>query len=204
MASCWYDRINAIRARKLELARLDPRGGMPVTPPSAAAPATIASVERRLKRPLPPSYRAFLELHDGWPQFFHGASLMTGRQVARGQYVDLVRLVTDELAAAARDGSPASRRQTAPTTRRPLLPFGIDERAEIVFAFDLSTERSDGEIEVLAWINEIGIRVESFPAFLDLVLEMLEADIGERRSRAPYWIAAGVETPRPSGAFRAA
>ena len=41
--------------------------------------------------------------------------------------------------------------------------------------------RADGEMEIVVWMNEIGERVASFPDFLDLVLEMIGADIAERQ-----------------------
>ena len=56
----WHDSLRRIRALKLELARLDPRGGMPIAPPAGASEAAIEGVERRLGFALPPSYRALL------------------------------------------------------------------------------------------------------------------------------------------------
>ncbi len=44
----------------------------------------------------------------------------------------------------------------------------------------------DGELEVVVWINEIGERVESFPRFLELVLDMLHADLEERSARTAH------------------
>jgi hypothetical protein len=43
-------------------------------------PATtqqIAKLEKRLGKPLPPSYRAFLELHNGWEHFDGGENLLS-------------------------------------------------------------------------------------------------------------------------------
>src|SRR5690242_10198795 len=56
----WLESMHRIRALKLELARMDPRRGMPIAPPAGAAEAAIAGVERRLGMPLPPSYRELL------------------------------------------------------------------------------------------------------------------------------------------------
>jgi hypothetical protein len=168
----WLDTIHEIRALRLELARLDPRGGMPVLPPSGAPDAGIAAVERRLGRQLPASYRAFLQQHDGWPQFFHGASLFGVRHLLRGAYVDVVRTV---MAGWETPDGPPSR--PSPHT---LIPFGIDPRAETIFAWNPDSERGDGELQVVVWINEIGERVDSFESLLDLVLDMLKADLCAR------------------------
>jgi hypothetical protein len=164
----WQLTLSEIRARKLELARLDPRAGMPVLPPVGATPQAIASAERRLGRPLPPSYREMLAQHNGLPQFYQGAALLDARHLALGSYVELCRMVVDapELAGG---GGP------------PLFPFGVDPAGETFFAWDPSRVAADGELEVVVWMNEIGARVESFPVFLDMVLDMLVAEIAERR-----------------------
>src|SRR5262249_29251892 len=131
----WHPLLADIRALKLSLARLDPRAGMPVQPPSGAPAFAIEGVTRRLGRPLPPSYRELLAQHDGWPGFYQGASLLGTRPLTRGTYVELVRLSLDQH----------------------LVPFGIDARGETIFAWDLSSgARADGELPVVVWMNEIG------------------------------------------------
>ncbi len=159
----WQPLLAEIRAQKLAFARLDPRAGMPVQPPAGASPAAIAAAERRLGRPLPPSYRALLAQHDGLPCFYQGANLLGTRSLARGTYVDLARMTID----AERSAS--------------LFPFGIDAGGETIFAWDTAHERPDGELEVVVWMNDIGARIDGFPAFLELVLDMLTADIAERQ-----------------------
>src|SRR5262249_26018209 len=116
---CWQPLLTEIRVKKLALARLDPLGGMPILPPAAATPAPIASVERRLGRPLPPSYRELLAQHDGVPGFYLGASLLGTRPLARGTYAELAH-VDDET-----------------EQRGALVPFGLDRAGEVVFAWDL-------------------------------------------------------------------
>jgi hypothetical protein len=39
-------------------------------PNPAASEVALKRAEKRLKHKLPPSYRAFLSVHDGWPRFF--------------------------------------------------------------------------------------------------------------------------------------
>lgn len=159
----WQSLLQEIRALKLELARLDPRAGMPVLPPAGAGPRAVDAVERRIGRPLPPTYRALLAQHDGFPHLYHGAGLLGARALSRATYLDLAHMVI---------GLPD------------LVPFGVDAQAETFFAWDIGAERAGGELEIVVWINEIGERLESFPALLELVREMLTAEVDDRR-RAP-------------------
>jgi hypothetical protein len=156
----WQPLLAEIRARKLVLAKLDPRSGMPVQPPPGAAPGAVEAVERRLGRPLPPSYRELLAQHDGLPGFYQGASLLGTRPLARGTYVALARLSIE-----------------GPS----LFPFGVDTVGETIFAWETEVARADGELSIVVWVNEIGERVPSFPDFLELVLEMLGVEIAERQ-----------------------
>ncbi len=163
----WQLLLNEIRAQKLALARLDPRAGMPVLPPAGAGPRAIEAVERRLGRPLPPSYRELLAQHDGLPAFYQGAGLLGARPLARGTYLELARLCID----ADHGGD--------------LVPFGVDGSGETIFAWDTSRPRDGGELEIVVWMNEIGERVADFPSFLELTLAMLTAEIAERRPARP-------------------
>jgi hypothetical protein len=169
----WHQLMNEIRIRRLELARLDPRAGMPVLPPGGASQSAILAVERRLGRPLPRSYRQLLALHDGVPLFYQGISLLNAHHLARGTYVDLARLVIDLGELSGIEGA-HKRRST-------LVPFGVDAAGEAIFAWDLSTPGEGGEPSIVVWMNEIGERVSSFWSLLELVHAMLEADIDDRR-----------------------
>jgi SMI1 / KNR4 family (SUKH-1) len=176
----WQPLLAAIRAQKLALARLDPRAGMPVLPPAGASPSAIEAAERRLGRPLPPSYRELLAQHDGLPGFYLGAGLLGVRPLTRGTYVDLARLSIDVEHTAG------------------LVPFGVDSKGETFFAWDTARPRRDGEMEIVVWMNEIGERVACFPTFLELCLEMLSAEIAEHQRPRPR-----LPEPRLLG-FRAA
>jgi len=61
----WKETIAQIRQIKMELARVNPEAGPALAPPPGAALRAISTVERRIRRRLPPSYRAFLHEHDG-------------------------------------------------------------------------------------------------------------------------------------------
>jgi hypothetical protein len=159
--------VESLRAARLELARLDPRGGMPLCPPPPATAEAISHAERRIGRPLPPSYREFLAVHDGWPQFFQGAALLGARQLARGAFVEVARMVLGELS----DADTAY-----------VVPFGIDAEAEVILAWDFSRPGADGEVDVLFWVNEIGVTVGSFWAVLDLARDIVDAAVVDKRA----------------------
>jgi hypothetical protein len=146
-------------------------------PPPGAAPSAIDAAERRLGFAIPPSYRAFLEVHDGWPGFFHGASLLSAQQLARGTYVNVARMVVGEHASELESG-PASVVGATST----FVPFGIDAQAETIVGWDPARSTGGGELRILMWLNGIGDVAESFESFLNLVLMMLGADIEERRA----------------------
>jgi hypothetical protein len=146
-------------------------------PPPGASPSAIDAAERRLGFAIPPSYRAFLEVHDGWPGFFHGASLLSAHQLARGTYVNVARMVVGEHAAELESGPPSVASAAAT-----FVPFGIDAQAETIIGWDPSRATGGGELRILMWLNGIGDVAESFESLLDLVLTMLGADIEDRRA----------------------
>jgi hypothetical protein len=155
---------------------------MPLQPPVGARAAAIDLADRRLGRALPPSYRDLLAHHDGVPGLYQGASLLGARALARGTYVDLARLVLEAEAGTV------------------VVPFGVDDQGETIFAWDTSRGRADGELEIIVWMNEIGERVPSFSDFLELVLEMLRADVAEReRTAGPMSRARPLRATEPGG-----
>ncbi|WP_437668678.1 SMI1/KNR4 family protein [Sorangium sp. So ce131] len=184
----WLESMHRIRALKLELARIDPRRGMPIAPPAGASEAAIAGAERRLGMPLPPSYRELLSRHDGWPQLFAGASLLGVRALARGTFLGVGRMVLEHCEAEEAHGrsdverAPAARGRAG--ARSALVPFGIDAAAETVFAWDTEAMGTGGEPEVILWTNDIGLRLSGFPELLEVVRDMLAAELDDRRSRA--------------------
>jgi SMI1 / KNR4 family (SUKH-1) len=172
--SHWNDTIARIRELKVELSHLDPERGPSVAPHPGAALRVISAVERRLRRRLPPSYRAFLHEHDGWPLFFQGASLFGTREIVKPGYAELTRLAFAAYETPIPEIGPPSRPRGCPEA---MIPFGMDSKAITIFAFNPAVVRPDGEMEVILWVNELGDRCESFPDFLAMVAEMLESEV---------------------------
>ena len=174
----WQRVLHSIQITKQKLARLDARVGLPVTPPGGASLGEIAAVERKLGCPLPPSYRQLLSMHDGVPDLYQGASLLSAHQLAGGTLVELARRVIARGDLGLSEGP-----ERGPGT---LLPFGVDPANETIFAWDLSAPRKGGEPKVVLYTNEIGAQLESFSGLLEFILAMLEAEVEERfRARWP-------------------
>ena len=174
----WKDTIAKIRDVKAELSALDPAMGPAIAPPPGAGLRTIAVVERRIRHALPPSYRAFLHLHDGWPLFFHEASLLGTRELSKPGPFHLTRAAFAAYETPIPEVGPPSRPQGHADS---MIPFGIDPTADTIFAFNPAVTSPDGEMEVILWVNGLGERTQNFAQFLALALEMLELGLGEQR-----------------------
>ncbi len=164
--------LDRIRVMHTEIQRIAPFRDMGLVPNPGASKAKIKKAEERIGRPLPPSYRAFLARHDGWPRFFEGATLLGTALLGKPSYAELARLAFEAAETPVPDLGPPSRSQ-----RLSIIPFGIDAQATTLFAFNVDVMNSDGEYEVVAWINELGVRRASFSDFLELVLELSETEL---------------------------
>jgi hypothetical protein len=174
----WKETVAKIREVKAELAAMDPTMGPAIAPPPGAGLRTIAVVERRIRHVLPPSYRAFLHLYDGWPLFFHEASLLGTRELSKPGPFHLTRAAFAAYETPIPEIGPPSRPQGGADA---MIPFGIDPTAATIFAFNPAVASADGEMEVILWVNGLGERVRNFAEFLSFTLEMLELGIGEQR-----------------------
>lgn len=175
----WQTTIATIATVQTELMRIAPYRDVGLEPPGPAGSWSIARAERRVGRRLPPSYRAFLKVHDGWPRFFDGASLLGTRDLGKKSYADLA------LAAFQAAQTPVPTGDAPPSHIRgypeQTIPFGIDPAGTTLFAFDPAATDAAGEMAVIAWIHEIGIRRASFADFLVAILELCEADADSLR-----------------------
>jgi hypothetical protein len=164
--------LTRIKAIQTEILRVAPYRDISLVPNPSASASAIAAVEERIGHRLPPSYKEFLAQHDGWPRFFEGATLLGTANLGKRMYDDMARAVFEAAETPVPHLAPPSRAQ-----RAPIVPFGIDLQGTTLFAFNPTATRADGECEVVAWVNEIGVRRDSFSGFLEFVLEMCESEL---------------------------
>ena len=169
-----HDLLISIRETHTEISWLQPYRDMGLIPNPAASAVALERAEERLGRVLPPSYRAFLALHDGWPRFFDGASLLGTANLGHRKYEDLARAVFEAAETPVPDLGPPSRPRA-----RSLIPFGADLEGTTLFAFNPAVVQPDGEYEVIAWMNELGVRHPSFSSFLEFILELGRQDVAD-------------------------
>jgi hypothetical protein len=172
--------LTRIKDTQTEILRAAPYRDISLVPNPGASSHAIAAVEERISHRLPPSYREFLAQHDGWPRFFEGATLLGTANLGKRMYEDIARAAFEAAETPVPHLAPPSRAQ-----RPPIVPFGIDLQGTTLFAFNPSVTRTDGECEVVAWVNEIGVRRDSFSGFLEFVLDMCEAELDGYRIPAP-------------------
>jgi hypothetical protein len=173
--------VERLRDVQTEILRLAPYRDIGLVPNPAAAPSAVLALETRLGVPLPPSYRAFLSRHDGWPRCFEGASLLGSACLGNRVYDEFARSAFAAAESPEPDLTPVSRQ----SEYRHVIPFGVDLQSTTLFAFNPSVVDADGEYEVIAWINELGMRRESFPSFLELLIELAEYELAERDLAKP-------------------
>jgi hypothetical protein len=169
-----HDLLITIRETHTEISWLQPFRDLGLIPNPAASQVAISRAEERLGRPLPPSYRAFLALHDGWPRFFDGASLLGTANLGHREYEDLARAAFEAAETPIPDLGPPRRPRA-----RNLIPFGADLEGTTLFAFNPAVVSPDGEYEVIAWVNELGVRQASFSAFLEWILDLGQQDLAD-------------------------
>ncbi len=170
----WRTLLSAIRRIQTEIAWLQPSRDFGLRPQPGASAHALAATEERLGRRLPPSYRAFLAESDGWPRFFEGASLLGTANLGLRLYGDLVGAVFEAAETPVPDLGPPPR---WPRPRPILIPFGADLGGTTLFAFNPTAVTATGEYEVICWVNELGVRRESFEDFLGMVLELCESEL---------------------------
>lgn len=173
----WLQLLATIRRLQTELLHSEPFRDTSLIPNPGAKAERIANAELRLGGPLPPSYRAFLRRHDGWPRFFEGAALLGTRELGDSKHRELCEVLL-------RDSEPDL--DEAPSQRSAALrfiPFAVDPPGMTLFAFDRQRVSPDGEMEVVAWIHELGMRRKSFTELLVLLRELCEADLERVNAR---------------------
>jgi hypothetical protein len=139
---------------------------------SSASPKQIARLESILGKPLPPSYRAFLELHNGWGDFNGGAKLLAiedqGSAWVKKRVKDLGDLLFED-----------DRRNPFMNGAIPIL-LGKDENNYLVL--DPSKVRKDGEMDFVMYdYGEEERRFKDFTSFLRHYLKLTQALIKDEK-----------------------
>lgn len=188
VAEAWEATLQRIYWVRTELSELvagchSDGGDDGLVPNPPADDAALDRAERRIGHKLPPSYRTFLTRFDGWHRFFDGATLLGTKDLGKSSYADLAQAAFEAAETPIPDGGPPSSRVRG--YPGDLITFGIDPEGTTLFAFDPSSADANGEMQVVAWIHEFGIRRESFADFLDGVLELCEADRLNARATRP-------------------
>jgi hypothetical protein len=159
--------------------RLAPYRDFGLRPNPGASERAVRAAEQRLGRALPPSYREFLLQHDGWPRFYDGATLLGTASLGVRSYEEAARATFEAAETPVPDLGPPSKSKP-----RLLIPFGIDRQATTLFVFNPANTQATGEMEVIAWINEIGLRRSGFSDFLEMILELARAELGSVQEAA--------------------
>jgi len=171
--SRWQELLEEIRVHQTEIMRERPYKDVGLVPNPGASLAAIQAVEERLEVALPDSYLAFLYTHDGWPRFYEGASLLGTANLGVRRYDDLIEAVFQRSETPVPDqGPPSGFRRRA----RHLIPFGVDLQGTTMFAFDERRRDENGDMQVVAWVNELGFTFDNFDAFLEGVLEWVRSE----------------------------
>jgi hypothetical protein len=134
------------------------------------SPNQIATLERILGKPLPPSYRAFLELHNGWNDFVGDAKLLAvedhGSEWVKKRLLDLSTLFADFGENPFNEGA------------IPVL-LGNDARGFLIV--DPRTVRQNGEMDFVSFhIVHEEDRFEDFTSFLQHKLNLLQERIDDQ------------------------
>jgi hypothetical protein len=140
----------------------------------------LAGIEQCYQLKLPPSYREFLLRYDGWPFVFRGASLLSCDQLLNPGLIHSAEVVLER----ANTPVPAVVTQSGLSWRDDaLMPIGMDDSGEILFALDASTAKCTGEMDMLVWIAELGIRLSSFGELFDLLCDLTETSVATGSAR---------------------
>lgn len=140
---------------------------------SPCSPQQIAKLEKRFGRPLPPSYRAFLELHNGWGEVSGDAKFLAVEDHGKewvSEHLDDLSEIFDEMD------------QDNPFSGGALVVF-LGEESDQLLYIDPHTQRPDGEMDFVALdITTEEQRFPDFAAFLQHKIDLLHAMIDDEKN----------------------
>ena len=170
----WRSKVGSLKSTMAEIMRSAPYRDFGLVPNQAASEEALASCDQLLGESLPPSYRSFLLQHDGWCRFLDGASLFGAAQIAAKSYraSEMAAMSVREPVNAG--GGPLSVRHLK---SKAAIVFGIDPQQTTLFAFDPNHRSEDGEMPVVAWIAEVGLRFTNFTEFFAWVAQQCSDEL---------------------------
>ena len=128
-----------------------------------ATPEQIAKLERRLGKPLPPSYRAFLELHNGWESFDGSLNLLSVQDQESDWVKEWLKMLLT-LFRAVKEENPFE---------KGAIPVLLGEGEHDFLILDPRTVRKDGEMDFVKFhFAEVDDRFKDFTSFLRNDLEV--------------------------------
>lgn len=131
----------------------------------------VDTIERLAGFKLPPDYRIFLELHNGWHGFSGEYDILPAEQMTQNEIVKSI----EELKAMQRElGDPSDG----------FVIMAAVGGSDLVY-FDPASRRSDGTIDVVYWdpCKREGRRHPSFLAFLEREAVVLEQIVAKERKK---------------------
>ena len=163
-------------------------------PREPATPEAIRSFERRIGFQLPPSYREFLSLHNGWEHFWLNITLggVAGKHTERvAKYAE--ETVRWQKEALARQGyeKPAEIRAWEKKAKRHLflgnhLVIGTNFGSRF-YVYDTNSRRRNGEMSLYYWTIEYGAWekdcTSDFPRFLERISREVARHLGQLRRK---------------------
>jgi len=163
--------------------------GMKMFPP--ASPAAIGQLERKMGKPLPPSYREFLSITDGcehfWADFsFTGTSGDHSKRVAE-KIAEYIEWQKEKFIGKVGQPDASSVDTWERATSRNLylerhLPIATTFGGEL-YVFDTRTRQSDGDMEIVFWDISFGAWEDQRYANFGTLLEKMLAEVNERAQK---------------------
>lgn len=130
-----------------------------------ATEVAVIALEERLGRPLPPSYRVFLRLYNGWKMIDGGIDLFAVEDLLGGPQLKKIQTWQQQMLAAGDDVAARS------------LVIGVSDIAPTKYLLDPAVVTDDGEWRL---VQHHKVEEDEFPSFL----EWLEESVDEYRELA--------------------
>jgi hypothetical protein len=152
--------MRGMRARSRFYASIELEDEQSLGPPASAD--DIRRLEKACGHALPPSYRSFLALHDGWFMVDGGCDLLPVAQLLSGPSVEKIRKWQ---ASMAKEGE---------TALASGLVIGFSAISQKRVVLDFSRQDGDGECGIVQWDSDERIEYESFIGWLEASAQEFE------------------------------